>query len=160
MSWRASARLVTGSFFSMQRTSMPRLLSRCARTSTICFSWNSAGALRLTVISFSLSSKTAPVSLKSNRCESSRFAWSTALVSSWLSSSETASKEGMCSSRSGAQGLLELRHHVGPDLGFQEAHDDGHELLRVFGLEAKLAEASQDARDERGIAAERAREST
>src|SRR5687767_7130753 len=45
--------------------------------------------------SFSLSSKVAPVSLKSNRCESSRFAWSTALVSSWPSSSDTASNEGM-----------------------------------------------------------------
>src|SRR5690242_4592579 len=142
----------------MQRASMPRFPSRWVNTSIICLSWNSAGALSCTVNSFSLSSNVAPVSLKSKRCVSSRFAWSTALVSSWLSSSETASKEGMWISGSGAQGLLELRHHVGPDLGAQETEDDGHELLRVLGLEAELAEAAQDGRDERRVAAERARE--
>src|SRR5687767_3848469 len=127
----------------MQRTSMPRLLSRCARMSIICLSWNSAGALRLTVISFSLSSKTAPVSLKSNRCESSRFAWSTALVSSWLSSSETASKEGMAGSgSSGAQGFFEIGHDVRADFRAQEAEDHWHELLGVVRLESEFAEAA------------------
>src|SRR6187549_471510 len=150
MSWRASARLVTGSFFSMQRASMPRLPSFCVSTSSIWRSWNSAGAFMLTVDSFSLSSKLAPVSLKSKRCVSSRLAWSTALVSSWLSSSETASNEGMAVTRldSGAQGFFELRHHVGPDLGLQEAHHDGDKLLRVLGPETELAEAAEDGRDQ------------
>src|SRR5579883_1102056 len=72
---------------------MPRLASLSFRISSICFSWNSAGALRVTVVSSS--SKVAPVSLKSKRCASSRLAWSTALVSSCRSISETTSKEGM-----------------------------------------------------------------
>src|SRR6187399_1544196 len=159
MSWRASARLVTGSFFSMQRTSMPRLLRRCARMSTICLSWNSDGAFRLTVISFSLSSNTAPVSLKSKRCESSRFAWSTAFVSSWVSSSETASKEGMAASRmSGAQGSFETGYNVRADLGAQETQDHRHEFLGVLGLEPKFAKAADDGADESGIAADGAGE--
>src|SRR5580698_3625987 len=43
----------------------------------------------------SSSSKQAPVFLKSKRCDSSRLAWSTALVSSCESISDTTSKEGM-----------------------------------------------------------------
>src|SRR3982751_6094370 len=141
-SWRASARFVFGSFFSRHRASMPRLASRCVRMSIICLSWNSASALSSTVNSLAFSSNSAPVSLKSKRCVSSRFAWSTALVSSWVSSSETASKEGMdyfpCS---GAQGFFELRHDVRPDLALQEAEDDRQEFLGVLRLEAELAEA-------------------
>src|SRR5690349_8245293 len=154
MSCRASARLLTGSFFSMQRTSMPRLPSRCVRMSTICLSWNSAGALRLTVISFSLSVKVAPVSLKSKRCVSSRFAWSTALVSSWASSSETVSNEGM-QVLSGAQDLFELARNLGPDPAAHEFHDDGREAPGVVDAEPELAEAPDNGADQRGVAAHR-----
>src|SRR5690349_8554712 len=161
MSWRASARFVTGSFFSMQRASIPRLPSLCVRMSSICLSWNSAGAFMLTVNSFSLSVNVAPVSLKSKRCVSSRFAWSTALVSSWLSSSETASNEGMVGfRRSAAQGLLEFRDHVGSHLFPQEVHDHGHETFGIVGAEAELAEAPDDGADQRGVAADRTREAT
>src|SRR5881275_2627865 len=111
----------------MHLASMPRFPSLCVRMSIICRSWNSAGALSCTVRSFSLSSNVAPVSLKSNRCVSSRFAWSTALVSSCVSSSETVSNDGM----SGLERLLELRHDIGTHLRAQELQDDGHEFLRV-----------------------------
>src|SRR5437868_1759075 len=136
----------------MHFASMPRLPSLCVRMSIICRSWNSAGALSWTVDSFSLSVNDAPVSLKSNRCVSSRFAWSTALVSSCESSSETVSKDGM----SGLERLLELGHDVGADLRAQELEDHGYELLRVVGREAELAEAREDGRDRAGIAAHRA----
>src|SRR5450755_601505 len=43
----------------------------------------------------SSSSKVASVPLKSNRCVSSRTAWSTAFVNSCVSISETTSNEGM-----------------------------------------------------------------
>ena len=72
---------------------MPRLASLSLRMSAICLIWNSPSALMVTVKS--LSSNVHLVPLKSKRCDSSRFAWSTALVSSWLSISETTSKEGM-----------------------------------------------------------------
>src|SRR3982751_363167 len=149
-SWRASARFVFGSFFSRHRASMPRLASRCVRMSIICLSWNSASALSSTVNSLAFSSNVAPVSLKSKRCVSSRFAWSTALVSSCVSSSETVSNDGM----SGLERLLEFRHEVGTHLRAQELEDDGHELLRVLGGEPEFAEAADDVRDERGVAAD------
>ena len=47
---------------------------------------------------------------------------------------------------------------VGPDFRAQETQDDGREFLGVVGLEAELAEARDDVRDQRGVAADRARE--
>ena len=61
--------------------------------SVICLSWKSLGADW--VISLSSSTNFASTPLKSKRVESSRLAWSTALVSSWMLTSETTSKEGM-----------------------------------------------------------------
>src|ERR1700722_3474443 len=62
----------------------------------------------------SSSSKVASVPLKSKRCPSSRIAWSTAFVNSWVSISETTSKEGMSGLREqliqrGLHLVLELR---------------------------------------------------
>src|SRR3546814_7283840 len=61
--------------------------------SVICCSWNSLGAAW--VIRFSSRSKLASTPLKSKRVVNSRLAWSTALVSSWVYTSDTISKEGM-----------------------------------------------------------------
>src|SRR5690606_29504784 len=49
-------------------------------------------------------SKAASTPLKSKRVVSSRLAWSTALVSSWVSTSETMSKDGMAPFRCGGTG--------------------------------------------------------
>ena len=76
---------------------MPRLDTFSVRMSSICFSWRSDLASSVTVYSFS--SYFAPVPLKSKRWLTSRFAWSTALVSSWGSISDTTSKEGMADLR-------------------------------------------------------------
>src|SRR5271156_758296 len=89
----AVARFTRGSFTSRHATSIPRLATLSFKISSICFSWKSAGALMVTVRSSS--SNCEPVSLKSKRWASSRLAWSTALVNSWLSISETTSNDGM-----------------------------------------------------------------
>ena len=92
----APARLVSTSPNSRQRMSMPRAVSRCLRMSVICLSWKSLGADWLTTLPSSTNFASTP--LKSKRVVSSRLAWSTALVSSWVSTSETISKEGMAAS--------------------------------------------------------------
>src|SRR5699024_10753362 len=99
--WRARARLVSTSPNSRQRTSMPRAASRTRRMSDICLSWKSLGADW--VITSSSRSNVASTPLKSNRLASSRLAWSTALTSSWGSTSDATSKEGMAMVREGDQ---------------------------------------------------------
>jgi hypothetical protein len=61
--------------------------------SFICLSWNSVGAVWL--MTSPSRSNFASTPLKSKRVASSRLAWSMALVSSWVSTSDTTSKEGM-----------------------------------------------------------------
>src|SRR5690606_10555729 len=58
--------------------------------------WNSLGADW--VITASSRTNFASTPLKSKRLDSSRLAWSTALISSWVSTSETISKDGMAGS--------------------------------------------------------------
>src|SRR3954468_22914561 len=101
---------------------MPRFEHRRVRISNICLSWNSTWAFRVTVLS--TNSKVAPVSLKSKRCVSSRIAWSTALVSSCLLSSETTSNEGIVSSALLVGGLPGLRLELLAVLA-RELHEPG-----------------------------------
>ncbi|GAB1845894.1 hypothetical protein MyNCGM683_07200 [Achromobacter xylosoxidans] len=90
---RAPPRFSSGSATSRQRTSIPRADSRPRRMSSICLSWNALDATCVTTKPSS--SNLASVPLKSKRVASSRLAWSMALVSSCLSTSETTSKVGM-----------------------------------------------------------------
>src|ERR1700733_4451325 len=64
----------------------------------------------------SSSSKLAPVSLKSKRCVNSRTAWSTALVNSCVSISDTTSNEGMLALLSLCQQLIQGVFHLGHEL--------------------------------------------
>ena len=96
---RAPARLVSTSPTSRQRTSIFRATRRARRMSDICWSWNSLGADWLITLSSSTNFASTP--LKSKRVVSSRLAWSTALVSSWVLTSETTSKEGMAAAQVG-----------------------------------------------------------
>src|SRR5690606_24623011 len=81
---------------SRQRASIFRAIRRARRMSVICCSWNSLGADW--VITASSRTNFASTPLKSKRLDSSRLAWSTALISSWVSTSETISKDGMAGS--------------------------------------------------------------
>src|SRR5690606_13588359 len=90
---RAPARLVSMSPNSRQRASIFRAVRRARRMSVICCNWNSLGADMAMLSSSRTNFASTP--LKSKRVPSSRLAWSTALVSSWVSTSEPISKAGM-----------------------------------------------------------------
>src|SRR6202022_3416418 len=64
----------------------------------------------------SSSSNVASVPLKSKRCVSSRTAWSTAFVSSWVSISETTSNEGIVALLGFRQQLIESAFELGHEL--------------------------------------------